>query len=505
MSNYQRLISYIYTYEGGIKGKNTGFAKLETRNGQCRLNVSVKKIFVGGNPLGVYLLAGDEEVKIGTLFARNGAGEFRTVLNAENVEGSEKKLEEFCGLTIHEAENSWRAYTTVWEDAVAHAAEVDLAGVTSEQALKKLKESEGCLSEVNLPISEEIESVGETAVKSDTARETAGKNTESEEREGESGISESEVLLEAGETASEQEISEKAEPEKESDRKGEERVSARELLSGFWLEQREEEVEKNGEEPVGIDTVREKDSSLPGSYGRGIRARVISRSELPAPRRRSRRMVQESVPVRESMRESEDRNVQRSRRIEENTGSRESISTKEWAARLSGGAFPDSENRASNPISSELLEVKELSSEKETKAGQVFIPLCEEDDSCSHQRMWARLRRKYPKILAFDWEDGCEILTIKPQDIGLLPRETWVYGNNSFLLHGYYSFRYLILARLENSRGEPRYLLGVPGHYQSNEQYMASMFGFPDFVLSKKQPSGDESFGYWYTDIRVGD
>ena len=31
MSNYQRLISYIYTYEGGIRGKNIGFAKLETR------------------------------------------------------------------------------------------------------------------------------------------------------------------------------------------------------------------------------------------------------------------------------------------------------------------------------------------------------------------------------------------------------------------------------------------------------------------------------------------
>ena len=34
---------------------------------------------------------------------------------------------------------------------------------------------------------------------------------------------------------------------------------------------------------------------------------------------------------------------------------------------------------------------------------------------------------------------------------------------------------------------------------------MASMFGFPDFVLSKKQPSGDDCFGYWYTDIRVGE
>ena len=114
MSNYQRLISYIYTYEGGIKGKNTGFAKLETRNGQCRLTVNVKKIFVGGNPLGVYLLSGDGELRIGTLFARNGAGEFRAVLDAGNVEGSQKTLEEFYGLTIHDVESGWRTYTTVW-------------------------------------------------------------------------------------------------------------------------------------------------------------------------------------------------------------------------------------------------------------------------------------------------------------------------------------------------------------------------------------------------------
>ena len=47
MSNYRRLISYIYAYEGGIKGKNIGFAKIEVRNGQCRIHVNVKKNFSG--------------------------------------------------------------------------------------------------------------------------------------------------------------------------------------------------------------------------------------------------------------------------------------------------------------------------------------------------------------------------------------------------------------------------------------------------------------------------
>lgn len=128
----------------------------------------------------------------------------------------------------------------------------------------------------------------------------------------------------------------------------------------------------------------------------------------------------------------------------------------------------------------------------------------EEQEYYQPQQLWESFRKRYPKIQAFDSANGCEILTIKPQDIGLLPRENWNYGNNSFLLHGYYNYRYLVLARIGGDSGTRiRYILGVPGHYYSNEKYMASMFGFPHFVLSKKQPSQDGRFGYWYTDIRL--
>ena len=53
MAGYRRLISYIYAYEGEEKGKNIGFAKLEARNGQCRLSINVKKIYAGDNDMGV--------------------------------------------------------------------------------------------------------------------------------------------------------------------------------------------------------------------------------------------------------------------------------------------------------------------------------------------------------------------------------------------------------------------------------------------------------------------
>ena len=65
----------------------------------------------------------------------------------------------------------------------------------------------------------------------------------------------------------------------------------------------------------------------------------------------------------------------------------------------------------------------------------------EEQEDIGPHKLWEGFRKRYAKIQAFDSANGCEILTIKPQDIGLLPRENWNYGNNSFLLHGYYNYR----------------------------------------------------------------
>jgi hypothetical protein len=127
----------------------------------------------------------------------------------------------------------------------------------------------------------------------------------------------------------------------------------------------------------------------------------------------------------------------------------------------------------------------------------------EEKKAQQPELTWQLMQKRYAKVQAFDYEDGCEILLIRPQDIGLLPRETWIYGNNSFLLHGYYNYRHLILARLENPQGNPRYLLGVPGHCYRPEKNMAALFGFLHFIPAKKQPEQDGRFGYWYADIRL--
>ena len=152
MSNYRRLISYIYAYEGGVKGKNIGFAKIETRGIQCKITVSVKRIYVGGNDIGVYLLAGEQEIYLGNIFIRGGSGEFRATVSVNDIERSGFNMDQCFGLTIHDVKNTWRSYTTIWEDAVAHAAAVDLentdsavkvnSAISEEQIKKAVQEIE---------------------------------------------------------------------------------------------------------------------------------------------------------------------------------------------------------------------------------------------------------------------------------------------------------------------------------------------------------------------------
>lgn len=453
MSGYQRLISYIYAYEGGIKGKNIGFAKIENRGSQCRIMVNVKKIFVGGNPIGIYLMAGQEEVRIGTLFARGNAGEFRTVVNAQDVEGSGRRMEEFFGLTVHDTESTWRSYTTIWEDAVAHAAEIELADVTSE----KIREKE--------------------AIKSEEKGVDPEKG-ESENRKRDEGTDEKKQDEGTGSAAKEPEPPDYTAKDSEF---------LEVVVEGLGVS--EPMVEEAGmqeavmEEPGDSEHV-EGESGVPWDDGK--------RPEIPGYGAGGGEN-QQKFPISEEIeRELEREELNRLGILKIREKNREQVILK-----------PQRESeREAGKIRREVLKNRRMA--ESVPSSSIPVPFRSGADTQKAQEIWEMFRGKYSKILAFDYADGCEILAIKPQDIGLLPRENWVYGNNSFLLHGYYNYRHLILARLNQPGGGGRYLLGVPGHYQSNERYMASMFGFSDFVLSKRQPPRDSRFGYWYTDIQMG-
>lgn len=450
MSAYHRLISYIYAYEGGIKGKNTGFAKLETRGTSCRIQVSVRRVFAGGSPIGVYLLAGQEEIRIGTLFVRGGNGEFRAVVNCENIEGSGCNMEECCGLTLHETDSAWRAYTTIWEDAVAHAAEVELADVTAEKVREQEAEKEEATRKLAENVSGEVNSGSVGKEKLDEASELT--------RSGE---------MESQDTSTETE-------KKEA-------VNINETDFGISQPQPEKLEDSNLEIFEDTETMEAvPDISETSDHQE---AEVVQETQTETPQesfQESTQEVQTETP-KESFQESYQEAQTEARRKDSQE------STREVRKEMPPDSPPDHQEAFQSDSQNQKQPQPDSSKE---------FP--KEDPA---ESLWNRLRAAYPKVTAFECADGCEILVIKPQDIGLLPRENWVYGNNSFLLHGYYNYRYLILARLGKPGERGRYILGVPGHYGNNEKYMAAMFGFDRFVRSTRQPPRDSRFGYWYTDL----
>lgn len=547
MSDYRRLISYIYEYEGKEKGKNVGFVKLEARNGQCRLNLSVKKVYMGSSAIGVFLLSkAGTEVFLGNIFIRSGAGEFRAVVDAKNVEGKGGGLDTYYGLTIHDVKNPWRSYTTIWEDAVEpETLPGSLPGDQGNGDTVKMLPAQEILP--GSPDQSEEEPVMAVAsvvreIEAEIAREEERRSREEmildpasapemlpagpavlsvpEELpyspppapsipEGPAAAPEPSVVpapeelpgrSSAPPVPEEQPVRTPAPPVPEELPAGP--SAPKEIPDRPEAPVFPEELPPapapgiSPAEPVRLVPYPEGDPPAPVSQAEGAPSEPISRAEggpsvtvsrpagsPPAAASRPGTALPEhdSRPA-EARKPGPNPSSPVSRPGDRRPGAE--------TAPPSGQAAPEKDSSLSRSPELETPEVLRYLQETE-------------DVTADPEKLWQELRKSYPKIQPFDYESGCEILTIRPQDIGRLPRESWVYGNNSFLLHGYYNFRYIILFRLGNKDGRARYLIGVPGHYYSSEKYMASMFGFPNFVLSKKQPPNDGRFGYWYTDIRV--
>ena len=119
-----------------------------------------------------------------------------------------------------------------------------------------------------------------------------------------------------------------------------------------------------------------------------------------------------------------------------------------------------------------------------------------EDDissSCSVDKMLSTYQR-LPMLIDSPFKQCVKIV---PQDIGKLNIRNWKLGNNSFLTHGYYNYRYLMLGKIKDGKC----VLGVPGVFTNKEKYMANMFGFRTFVPVKKTDVLTGSFGYWVIEV----
>ena len=153
---------------------------------------------------------------------------------------------------------------------------------------------------------------------------------------------------------------------------------------------------------------------------------------------------------------------------------------------------PPSEQPSEQPSESPSEPSSEPPSEPQRPTGPSMPPRLSEDK-------WKQLADIYPHISPF--HDERDYLSIGPNDFVVLPKKHYRLISNSFLLHGFYNYGHLILARTVK-RGEEMFYLGVPGNFFEREKQVAIMFGFESFEC-KKEPAMDGDFGYFMIKIEL--
>ncbi len=121
-------------------------------------------------------------------------------------------------------------------------------------------------------------------------------------------------------------------------------------------------------------------------------------------------------------------------------------------------------------------------------------------ETLADQDPWQMILDTYPKLPLFADSQFLECVKIVPQDIGKLAISNWRLGVNSFVSHGYYHYRYLMLGRVRFEQGEC-VVIGVPGVFTNKEKYLANMFGFDTFIPVKKTNVLTGNFGYWVSEV----
>ena len=104
MAGMKRFIAYIYGYENAKKAGNTGFARIELRGEECRLEIHLRSVYAAQTHCRVYLFRKQgnqmEGSLIGEMDVRNGAGDFATAMKTMHIPTSSLSFFEMDGIFL---------------------------------------------------------------------------------------------------------------------------------------------------------------------------------------------------------------------------------------------------------------------------------------------------------------------------------------------------------------------------------------------------------------------
>ena len=118
--DYQRLVSYIYSYPEGVKGRNAGFAKALVHQGQFKLSISLRGVKTDSPEMfGIYMMVTDggyRLIKLGECLVKVGQMEYSGVFNPDNINETGYGFKDICGLAVAREDARYDCMMSMWKD-----------------------------------------------------------------------------------------------------------------------------------------------------------------------------------------------------------------------------------------------------------------------------------------------------------------------------------------------------------------------------------------------------
>lgn len=179
--DYQRLVSYIYSYPEGVKGRNVGFAKALVHQGQFKLNISLRGVKTDSPEMfGIYMMVTDggyRLIKLGECLVKMGQMEYSGIFNPDNINETGYGFKDICGLAVAREDARYDCMMSMWKDEDVTPDMLVFSGMDAKKQVEA-----GIVIKERMRQSEEEEKRQETAESSVVRQEMAGYNAARRER-----------------------------------------------------------------------------------------------------------------------------------------------------------------------------------------------------------------------------------------------------------------------------------------------------------------------------------
>ncbi len=449
MSDYKRWVSYIYSYDENVKKNNSGYIRVETRGMITRLMVHINTSDETGRLL-AYVFVREDSVMKGVLLGsidvdKNGAqGSFE--INSYDIMGSGFKMTEAGGMVVInevQAEESARAlsfYASEWDDSP-----IDITDFREDMIKAASKKSEHLTEDDAVEMAEDItDEASVVEMTTDTIKDISAMEMEED-------ITDEVSVVEM----------------------------ATDIMKDMPVVENAQTAEKSDEDYN--EECKEVFKKAPKEVFKGL-SKEVSNGVL--------KDVSEEVPKEVS------EEVFMGLSKEVSNGVLKDVS-EEVTKEVSGEVFMGLSKEISEDMSA-------AEARKDTAEDEVAVTECIKNHPLKTRaadlEKIENVLKTYPYMYPFEDDSVDVCVRLEPGDIDKLPVDTWLLANNSFLLNGYYSYRHIILMKM-NSDSKPVYLVGVPGIHRQREDFLAGMFGFKMFKPIRDVSTVKGEFGYWCMNI----